>query len=77
MEFGRVLGSILEGFGAIWAIFWPLLGAFWSLLECSKLSFFQAWAQDGVQKAFWIDFVSILGGFGEGLGRDLGGFGGF
>ena len=31
--------------------------------------------QDGLQEAFWIDFGSILGGFGEGLGRVWGAFG--
>ena len=68
--FGRVLDSIWEGFGTVQALFWALLGAFGSFFWCSKSCFVPAWAQDGVQEAFWIDFGSIS----EGSGRILRGF---
>ena len=63
------MGSILEGSGAIWGVSWALLGASWPSWGRSKSSFFLTLVQDGLQEAFWIDFGSIL----EGFGRDLGG----
>ena len=67
--FGRGLGRSGASFGRSWV----LLGAVGSFLGLSKSSFFQAWVQDELQEAFWIHLESILGGFGEGLGRVLGG----
>ena len=67
--FGRVLGVIWERFGTILGLSgrsWPLLGRF----SAFKVEFFsQAWAQDKIQEAFWIDF-----GFWVDMERDLGGF---
>ena len=31
--FGRVLGSIWEGVGTVWAVFWTLLGCFFGILN--------------------------------------------
>ena len=69
------MGFIWEGFGTVLGLFWALLGDFCSYFGRSKYSFFQAWLQDGLQKAFWVDFGSIWGRFGEDFGRvwvDLG-----
>ena len=81
-DFGRVLGSIWEGFGTIWGLFWALLGASGSFWGGSKSSFYRALVQDGLQEAFWIDLGCLLEGFGkvlgriwEGLGRILANFG--
>ena len=63
--------------GTVWAVFWALLGAFSPFFECSKLIFFQPWVQDGVQKAFWIDFGTILEGSGNILGTFSKGLAGF
>ena len=60
-----VLGSIWEGVGALGAVFWPLLGAFWPFFGRSESHLFKAWAQDGPQEAFWVDFGLILKGFGR------------
>ena len=79
--FGMVLGLIWERFGAILGLSgrsWPPLGRF----SAFKVEFFsQAWAQDKIQEAFWIDFGSIWRGiwedFGwiwEGLGNNFAGF---
>ena len=57
--------------GKLWDVLGRLLGAFGPFRGCSKSSFFRAWAQDGPQEAFGIDFGVIL----EGSGRVLGGFG--
>ena len=65
--FGGVCGSISEGFGAVWVVFWALLGASWPLLGRSKSTFFPAWVQDGLQKGLGIDLGSILEGFGKDL----------
>ena len=65
--FGRVLGSIWEGFGTLWSVLGPLLGAFWLLVGRSKSYLFKTMVQDGLQEAFWMAFGSILGGFGEDL----------
>ena len=77
--FGTVLGSISmiwEGFGTVWDLFWALLDAFWLFFWSSKLNFFQAWVQDELQEAFWMDFGwlwegfgTVLGGLGEEFGR--------
>ena len=72
--FGTVLGLIWEGFGAVLGLFWALLAASWPFCGRSKSSFFQAWAQDGLQEAFWIDFGSIWAGIWEDFGKNLGGF---
>ena len=71
------MASIWEGFGMVWRVFWALLGDSWAFFRRSKSSLFKAWVQDGLQEAFWIDFGRVLEGFGEGLGRNLGGFGRF
>ena len=70
-----VLGSIWEGVGTLWGVCWPLLGASWPFFARSKSSFFLDWVQDRLQEAFWVDFGSIWGRFGEDFGRvwvDLG-----
>ena len=67
---GMVLGSILEGIGTVFGLFWAPLAGSWPFLGRSKSRFFSALALDGLQNAFWSDFESILGGIGE----DLGGF---
>ena len=66
--FGKVLGSIWEGSGSVCGVSWALLGPSWPFFGRSKASFFKALIQDRLQEAFWIDFGSILGGFGEGFG---------
>ena len=63
------MDSIWEGFGAASAVFWAFLGAFRLFLEHSKSNSSQAWVQDELQKAFWIDLRSILGRFWEGFQR--------
>ena len=68
-DFGRVLGSIWEGFGTIWGLFWALLGASGSFWGGSKSSFYRALVQDGLQEAFWIDLGCFLEGFGKVWGR--------
>jgi len=82
IAFRRVLGSIWEGFGAVWGLFWALLGASGPFFGPSRSSFYKAWVQDGLQEGFWIDFGWLLEGFGrvwgriwEGLGRILANFG--
>ena len=66
--FGMVLETIWDGFGTVLGVFWTLLGASESFFWASRSSFFQAWAQDGLQEAFWIDFGSNLEGIWEDLG---------
>ena len=68
IEFRRVLGSIWEGFGPLWDVFWALLVALGRFCGPSKPTFLKALVQDGLQEAFWIHFGSILGGFGMVLG---------
>ena len=73
-----VLGSIWEGFGTLWALFWTLLATLGSFFWRSKPNFYEAWVQDKLQEAFWVDFGLILGRFRESwgrFGRVLGGFG--
>ncbi len=73
--FGRVLGSIWEGVGALRAVFWPLLGAFWPFFGRSKSHLFKALVQDELQEAFWMDFGLLLECFGKVFGGILGRFG--
>ena len=76
-RFGRVLGSIWEGFGAVWGLFGAFLTLFSQFFGRSKSIIFRAWAQDGLQEAFWMDFGWILIGFGglwERFGKVLAGF---
>ena len=70
INLGRVLGSIWEGFGVVLGFLWVLLAASWPLFERSKSNFFQAFAQNGLQEGFWMDFGSLC----EGFGRVWGGF---
>ena len=65
ISFGRVLGSIWEGFGTVWGVFWTLLDASRPLFGRSKSNFFLAWVQDGVQEGFRIDLGTIWEGLGE------------
>ena len=67
-RFGSVLGSIWEGFGALWNLFYTLLGAVGPFFWRSKPNFYIALVQNGLQKTFWMDFGSIWGGFGHGQG---------
>ena len=55
--------------GGVWDALGSLLGASWPALGPSKWSFFKTLVQDKLQEATWIDFGSILEGFGEGFGR--------
>ena len=64
--FGRVLGSIGEGVGMIWAVFWALLACSFDGLNPS---FFKHRSGKWF-KAFWINSGSIL----EGSGRLWDGF---
>ena len=79
--FGKVLGSIWERFGALWGVFWPLMGDF-----CSFFFYVPNHAifMLGSTMDSKTPFGSILGGswkiwggFGEGLGRNFEGFGCF
>ena len=63
------MGVIWEKVGTVWGLFGPLLGDFCSYFGRSKYSIFQAWLQDGLQKAFWVEFGRVLGGFGEDLDK--------
>ena len=74
INFGRVLGSICEGFGPVLGLLWLLLAATWPFFGCSKSNFFQALAQDGLQEGFWMDFGSILEGVWVDFGRIWEGF---
>ena len=71
------MGSIWEGSGSVCGVSWALLGPSWPFFGRSKASFFKALIQDRLQEAFCIDFGSILGGFWQGLTKDLGAFGSF
>ena len=75
--FGKVLGSIWEGFGTLWAALWHLLDAFWRFFGRSKSYLVKALVQDELQEAFWMDFGSLWDGFGRVWGeiwKDLGPF---
>ena len=78
--FGRVLGSIWEGFGTVWSLSWALLDASGQVFECSNASLNPAWVQEwaprGLLGRFWIDFARFWGGsetiwdgFGKGFRR--------
>ena len=69
-RFGRDLGSSWESFGC----FWLSLGRF---LNVQNRTSFKHWPKMGSKRASgWIlaRFGKVLGGFGEGLWRDLKGF---
>ena len=71
-DLGKSWGSIWEGFGTLWAVLGPLLGAFSLLVGRSKAYLLKTLAQDGLHEAFWMTFESILGSFGpllDTLGR--------
>ena len=79
--FGRVLGSIWEGFGTVWGVSRALLGASWPFFGRSKTHCFKALVQDGLQEAprsllerFWRHLGRVLGGSWDGLGQFLNGF---
>ena len=59
--FGRVLGSIWEGVGTVWAVFWTLLGCFFGILNPN---FCKHRSRMGSKRPFG----SILDGFWEVLG---------
>ena len=59
--FGRVLGSIWEGVGTVWAVFWTLLGCFFNILNPN---FCKHRSRMGSKRPFG----SILDGFWEVLG---------
>ena len=69
------MDSTWEGFGTIWDVSWPLLGAFGSLLGHSESNFLEALVEDCPQEASGIDLGSILEGFGEDFDRVWEGFG--
>ena len=62
--FGRVLGSIWEGFGTLWGVFWPLLGDFCSFFDVLNDVFFK----HGSKMDSKTPFGSILGGSWKDLG---------
>ena len=57
----------LSRFWEVSDLFWTLSGAFGRFFWLSNLNFYKAFVQHGLQVAFWIDFQSILAGFGEDL----------
>ena len=66
--FGRVLGSIWEGFGTLWGVSWVLLGR---PLDLQNEAFLKHWSKISSKKPLG----SILGRFWKGLGRVLEGRG--
>ena len=64
IRFGRVLCLIWKGFGSLWAVLGPLLGAFWMFVGRSKAYLFNTLVQHGLPEAFWIDFGKGWAGFG-------------
>ena len=58
---------LLIQFWEVSDLFWTLSGAFGRFFWPSNLNFYKALVQHGLQVAFWIDFESILAGFGEDL----------
>ena len=62
-------GTLLASSGRLLAGFWPLLGASWQYFGRSVSNFFETLVQDGLRKAFGIDFGWILGGLGEAFGQ--------
>ena len=72
--FGRGLGRVLEG---VWRLWRPRGSFFGIIFSCLYLG----WSSKVVLEASGLDFGSILGclerilgGFGEGFGRDVRGF---
>ena len=67
--FGRVLGSIWEGVGTVWAVFWTLLGCFFGILHpnfCKHRSRMGSKRPFGsILHGFWI----VLGGLWMDFGR--------
>ena len=63
----RPLGWLLNPFWEASDLFCTLSGAFGRFFWLSNLNFYKAFVQHGLQVAFWIDFESILAGFGEDL----------
>ena len=67
--FGRVLGSIWEGVGTVWAVFWTLLGCFFGILNpnfCKHRSRMGSKRPFGsILDAFW----EVLGGLWMDFGR--------
>ena len=74
-RFGRVLGSILGGFGValgrLLATFGRILLAFWAFKTISFSSVAPKWAPRGLLDGFWVAF----GRFWEVFGRVLNGLG--
>ena len=66
--FGRVLGSIWEGFGTLWGVSWVLLGR---SLDLQNEAFLKHWSKISSKKPLG----SILGRFWKLLGRVLEGRG--
>ena len=69
------MGSIWEGFGTVWAVFWALLDAFGPFFlvfysDCFS-SIGRRWGPRGLLDQLWVDF----GRFWEGFGKILEGFG--
>ena len=71
------MGFIEEGFGTVLGLFSTLLRNFCVFFGRSISSFCKAWAPDGLQEAFWMDFRSIWVGFGKGFGGFRENFGAF
>ena len=78
INFGRVLGCIWEGFGAVLGLLWVLLAVSWKIKKqhFGKINVFCP--QNGLRKGFWMDlgslwegFEEVLGGFGEKFWRIL------
>ena len=62
------MASIWEGFGAVFGLLGVLFAASWLFFGRSKSSFFQAFAENGLQEGFWMDFGSLWEDFGKVLG---------
>ena len=57
--------------GMVWGHLGRLLDALGSrlaVLRALQIKSFQAWVQDELQKACWVDFAKICGRFGDGFG---------
>ena len=79
INFGRVLGCIWEGFGAVLGLLWVLLAVSRKIKKqhFGKINVFCP--QNWLRKGFWMDlgslwegFEEVLGGFGEKFWRILG-----
>ena len=67
--FGRVLGSIWEGVGTVWAVFWALFGCSFDTLNPS---FFKHRSRMGSKRPYGSilgRFWNVLKRFGEDFGR--------